>query len=85
LDVGKCDVTDCGLRALAECCPNLRKLSVKSCEMVTDGGVQSVAMHCRGLQQLNIQDCSGITVAAYRSVKRFCRRCIIEHTNPGFF
>ncbi len=84
LDLGKCDITDRGLRLLAEHCPNLKKLSVKSCELVTDEGVRSVAYYCRGLRQLNIQDCL-ITVEGYRAVKKFCRKCIIEHTNPGFF
>ncbi|XP_035207180.1 F-box/LRR-repeat protein 7-like [Stegodyphus dumicola] len=84
LDIGKCDVTDNGLRLLSEHCPNLRKLSVKSCDMITDQGIQSIAFYCRGLQQLNIQDCN-ITVEGYRTVKKFCKRCIIEHTNPGFY
>nr|XP_018899471.1 PREDICTED: F-box/LRR-repeat protein 7 [Bemisia tabaci] len=84
LDLGKCDVSDAGLHALAECCPNLKKLSLRSCDLITDIGVQYIAFFCRGLQQLNIQDCQ-ITVEGYRAVKKYCKRCIIEHTNPGFF
>ncbi|KAK2719325.1 F-box/LRR-repeat protein 7-like isoform X1 [Artemia franciscana] len=84
LDIGKCDITDAGLRHLAENCPNLKKLSVKSCELVSDTGVQAIAYYCRGLQQLNIQDCI-ISIDGYRTVKKFCKRCIIEHTNPGFY
>ncbi|XP_015908575.1 F-box/LRR-repeat protein 7 [Parasteatoda tepidariorum] len=84
LDIGKCDVTDNGLRLLSEHCPNLKKLSVKSCDMITDEGIRAITFYCRGLQQLNIQDCN-ITVDGYRTVKKFCKRCIIEHTNPGFF
>ena len=84
LDLGKCDVTDVGLKMLSENCPNLKKLSVKSCEMVSDRGIQCVAYYCRGLQQLNIQDCP-ITQEGYRMVKKFCKRCIIEHSHPGFF
>ena len=84
LDIGKCDVTDVGLKMLSENCPNLKKLSVKSCEMVSDQGIQSVAYYCRGLQQLNIQD-TPITLDGYRMVKKFCKRCIIEHSHPGFF
>ncbi|XP_076261189.1 uncharacterized protein LOC143197030 [Rhynchophorus ferrugineus] len=84
LDIGKCDVSDAGLRALAECCPNLKKLSLRNCELVTDRGVQCVAYYCRGLQQLNIQDCQ-ISLEGYRAVKKYCKRCVIEHTNPGFF
>nr|CAD7446888.1 unnamed protein product [Timema bartmani] len=84
LDIGKCDVSDAGLRALAESCPNLKKLSLRSCDLVTNRGVQCVAYYCRGLQQLNIQDCQ-ISLEGYRAVKKYCKRCIIEHTNPGFF
>uniref|UniRef100_A0A146LBE7 F-box/LRR-repeat protein 7 n=2 Tax=Lygus hesperus TaxID=30085 RepID=A0A146LBE7_LYGHE len=84
LDVGKCDVSDAGLRALAQSCPNLKKLSLRMCDLVTDRGVQCVAYYCRGLQQLNIQDCQ-ISVEGYRAVKKYCKRCVIEHTNPGFF
>ncbi|XP_066255025.1 F-box/LRR-repeat protein 7-like [Euwallacea similis] len=84
LDIGKCDVSDAGLRALAESCPNLKKLSLRNCELVTDRGVQCVAYYCRGLQQLNIQDCQ-ISLEGYRAVKKYCKRCVIEHTNPGFF
>ncbi|KAL7644487.1 UNVERIFIED_CONTAM: hypothetical protein RMT77_005319 [Armadillidium vulgare] len=84
LDIGKCDVTDNGMKLISKNCPNLKKLSVKSCDMITDLGIQYIAYYCRGLQQLNIQDCQ-MTVEGYRTVKKFCRRCIIEHTNPGFF
>lgn len=84
LDIGKCDVSDAGLRALAESCPNLKKLSLRSCDLVTDRGVQCVSYYCRGLQQLNIQDCQ-ISLDGYRAVKKYCKRCVIEHTNPGFF
>ena len=55
LDIGKCDVSDLGLKLLSENCPNLKKLSVKSCTLVTDRGVESVSKYCRGLQHLNIQ------------------------------
>lgn len=84
LDIGKCDITDEGLQILAHFCPQLRKLSLKSCENVTDKGVVLLAYHCRGLQQLNIQECL-LSPEAYRTIKKYCKRCLIEHTNPGFF
>ena len=85
LDIGKCDVSDLGLCLLSENCPNLKKLSVKSCTLVSDRGVESVSKYCRGLQHLNIQDVAGVTISGYRAVKINCRKCIIEHTNPGFY
>ena len=84
LDIGKCDVTDLGLKLLGEFCTSLRKLSVKSCEMISDEGIEYIAYHCKGLQHINIQDCP-ITVEGYRTLKKFCKKCIIEHTNPGFY
>ena len=63
----------------------VQKLSVKSCALVTDRGVETVSYYCRGLQHLNIQDVAGVTVQGYRAVRNNCRKCIIEHTNPGFY
>lgn len=83
LDVGKCDITDEGLEVLAANCSQLKKLSVKSCDAITDQGIVCIAQRCRKLQQLNIQDCH-VSLEAYRTVKKFCKKCLIEHTNPGF-
>ena len=83
LDIGKCDITDLGLKTLVEKIPSLRKLSLRGCEMISDTGVEAVAKHCRGLAQLNIQECQ-VSLDTYRMVKKFCKRCIIEHSNPGF-
>ncbi|CAH1772716.1 unnamed protein product [Owenia fusiformis] len=84
LDVGKCDITDEGLHILANFCSHLRKLSLKSCDAITNDGILAIAKTCKGLQQLNIQDCH-VTVDAYKAVKKHCKKCIIEHTNPGFY
>ncbi|KAL5009984.1 hypothetical protein ScPMuIL_012289 [Solemya velum] len=84
LDLGKCDITDEALELLALNSPQLKKLSVKSCEAITDSGVMNIAYHCRSLQQLNIQDCH-LSVESYRTVKKYCKKCFIEHTNPGFY
>lgn len=84
LDIGKCDVGDATLEALSIGCPNLKKLSLCGCERVTDAGLESLAYYVRGLCQLNIGDCPLVSWIGYRAVKRHCRRCVIEHTNPGF-
>ena len=84
LDIGKCDITDTGLKVFAENCQQIRRLSLKSCESITDQGVITLAQFCRNLQQLNIQECL-LSVDAYRMIRKNCKRCIIEHTNPGFF
>lgn len=83
LDIGGCDVSDTGLKVLAESCPNLKKLSLRNCDMISDNGLNYIAYYCRGLQLMNIQDCP-VSIEGYRSVKMYCKRCVIEHTNPGF-
>lgn len=84
LDIGKCDIGDATLEAFSTGCPNLKKLSLCGCERVTDAGLEALAYYVRGLRQLNIGECSRVTWVGYRAVKRYCRRCVIEHTNPGF-
>ncbi|XP_031842627.1 F-box and leucine-rich repeat protein 7 [Nomia melanderi] len=84
LDIGKCDIGDATLEALSTGCPNLKKLSLCGCERVSDAGLEALAYYVRGLRQLNIGECPRVTWVGYRAVKRYCRRCIIEHTNPGF-
>ncbi|XP_063980439.1 F-box/LRR-repeat protein 7 [Diachasmimorpha longicaudata] len=84
LDLGKCDVGDPTLEALSTGCPNLKKLSLCGCERVTDAGLEALAYYIRGLRQLNIGECHKVTKVGYRAVKSYCRRCVIEHTNPGF-
>lgn len=68
---------------LARCCPNLKKLALCGCELIGDDGLEAVAYYCRGLTQLNIRE-TPVTLRGYRAVKKFCKRCVIEHTNPGF-
>ncbi|XP_008546908.1 F-box/LRR-repeat protein 7 [Microplitis demolitor] len=84
LDLGKCDIGDPTLEALSTGCPNLKKLSLCGCERVTDAGLEALAYYVRGLRQLNIGECTRVTKLGYRAVKSYCRRCVIEHTNPGF-
>lgn len=84
LDIGKCDVGDVTLEALSTGCPNLKKLSICGCDRVTDTGLESIAYYIRGLRQLSMNECPKVTKVGYRAIKSYCRRCVIEHTNPGF-
>lgn len=77
LDVGKCDVTDNGLRQLARQLPNIRKISVRGCQLVGDQGVVALARGCPGLIHLNIQDCE-VSLQACKIVSSSCRNCFIE-------
>ena len=79
LDLGKCDVTNNGLRQLAKQLPQLRKLSVRGCELVGDVGVAAVVRGCSALLHLNIQECR-LSPALVRSVVSSCRHAYIEHS-----
>ncbi|GBP66154.1 hypothetical protein EVAR_83934_1 [Eumeta japonica] len=76
LDLGATDVGERGLQILARCCPNLKKLALRGCELITDEGLEAVAYYCRGLTQLNIQD-TPVTARGCR-VWRFLDRKGIE-------
>ena len=77
LDVGKCDVTDNGLRQLAQKLPNLRKLSVRGCGLVGDPGILAVARSCHNLLHLNMMDCE-LSLQAVNIASRELRKCYIE-------
>ena len=77
LDMGKCDVTDNGLRHLATQLPLLRKLSVRGCQLVGDTGVMAVARGCRDLVTLNIMECE-VSLQTVNMVARELRHCHIE-------
>ncbi|XP_072307245.1 F-box/LRR-repeat protein 7-like [Eucyclogobius newberryi] len=85
LDVGKCPlVSDSGLEQLAMYCQGLRRVSLRACESVSGRGLKALAANCCELQLLNVQECE-VSPEALRFVRRHCRRCVIEHTNPGFY
>ena len=77
LDLGKCDVTDNGLRHLAHRLPGLRKLSVRGCQLVGDPGVLAVSRGCRDLVTLNIMECD-VTLQTVNIASRELKKCYIE-------
>ena len=83
LDVGKCEITDSGLRLLAARLPRLRKLSLRGCARVGDGGVAAVAQSCSGLVHLNLADCPAVSVPLLRLLAQNLRHCWLEHSEDG--
>jgi hypothetical protein len=67
------------LRQLAKQLPQLRKLSVRGCELVDDPGVLAIVRGCANLLHLNIQECR-VSAALVRSVVNSCRHCFVEHS-----
>lgn len=49
-------VTDESLELLAKSFPDLKALSLSSCDGFSENGLKAIASHCRNLTELNIQD-----------------------------
>ena len=43
-------ITDAGLIAISEHCPNLKSLKVRYCDQITDASIISISTHCARLQ-----------------------------------
>ncbi|KAI4339322.1 hypothetical protein MLD38_024279 [Melastoma candidum] len=62
LDVSYCrKLTDLGLEAVAEGCPDLQRLYLEGCRFVTDKLLLSISHNCRKLKELGLQGCNNVT------------------------
>ncbi|KAL4422190.1 hypothetical protein ABPG77_006431 [Micractinium sp. CCAP 211/92] len=66
------EVTDAGLRALAQHCTQLRCLGLLRCSRVGDDGLAAVAQLCRQLTALTLHDCPGISELGLMKVGKRC-------------
>ncbi|KAL4431369.1 hypothetical protein ABPG75_006625 [Micractinium tetrahymenae] len=66
------EVTDAGLRALAQHCRRLRALGLLRCSRVGDDGLAAVAQLCRQLTSLTLHDCPGISDRGLMEVGERC-------------
>ena len=58
LHLGASDqITDAGIKALVESCPNLQSLDLAWCRRITDTGVKSLVESCPNLQSLGLGWC----------------------------
>ena len=60
LELGRCDVNDRALAALAHGCPSLTHLGLSHCVGVTDCGLERIA-HCTALASLDVSQCDGVS------------------------
>ncbi|ERM95580.1 F-box/LRR-repeat protein 3 [Amborella trichopoda] len=67
-------VTSSGLKAIGECCPLLRELSLSKCKGVNDEGISSLAPKCKELRKLDITCCGEITKISIASISQSCTR-----------
>ena len=61
LDIYGSNITDDGIRALANWLPQLLSLNISYCRNISDEGLRALANGCRQLQSLNIASCRNIT------------------------
>ncbi|KAG5600269.1 hypothetical protein H5410_031639 [Solanum commersonii] len=66
------DVTDAGLKAIAQCCPTLRDLSLWNVSFVSDKGLYEIAHGCNLLEKLDIFQCPTITDNSLLAVAKKC-------------
>lgn len=75
LDVSYCrKITDKGLSAIAEGCPDLCVLRLAGCRFVTDKALLTLSMNCHNLEELCLQGCSNISDTGLISLSNGCKR-----------
>ena len=65
-------ITDVGVIAVANGCPNLKSINFWSCEKITDASVCEVVKKCRHLQSLLLGACKRITDTSVIEIARGC-------------
>ncbi len=73
LDLRGCDkLTDDGVAAVAEHCPQLTSLYLSGCGNITDVGARALAEHCPQLTSLDLSLCKRITDIGVQAVAEHC-------------
>lgn len=65
-------ITDIGLCAVANACPDLEILDLHKAGQITDTALRLVALRCPKLRQLNIGQCPSISGSGLRAVAESC-------------
>ena len=69
MTIARCyNITDEGIRALANGLPQLQSLDISECENITDAGIRALASGCTQLQSLNIGFCRDNITDAGREI-----------------
>ncbi|CAK9168868.1 unnamed protein product [Ilex paraguariensis] len=82
--------SDRSLSLVAERCPNLQILSIKSCPNVSDECMDEMASGCPKLEELNISYCYGISHESLAVIGRHCpnlkilKRNLMNWWNPSY-
>ena len=74
LEVGGAEqVTDLGVKHIADFCTSLRVLDISGTLRVTDVGLRSLALSCPDLRSLNLSGCQGIAGPGFAVLGQCCR------------
>jgi F-box/leucine-rich repeat protein 2/20 len=69
------NITDEGIRAVANGLAQLQSLDISGCRNITDEGIRALATGCTQLQSLDISVCDNITDEGRVSAERInCRK-----------
>ncbi|XP_013414781.1 F-box/LRR-repeat protein 7 [Lingula anatina] len=66
-------ITDHGLTAISQNCPDLKHVEICRCSCVTDAGIISLAECCSGLEHLSVSGCLALTDASLHALSRCCK------------
>ncbi|XP_030523467.2 F-box protein SKIP1-like [Rhodamnia argentea] len=81
--------SDRALNLVAERCPSLQVLSIKSCPKVTDESMARIASHCTNLRELDISYCDEVSHESLVLIGRNCpnlkvlKRNMMEWLDPS--
>jgi len=74
LDItGSQQVTDTGVKAIADVCITLKSLSLEGAYKVTDVGLRALSMGCVYIRELNLSGCMGIVGPGFSVIGQSCR------------
>ncbi|KAI4335535.1 hypothetical protein L6164_014173 [Bauhinia variegata] len=73
--------SDISLALVAERCPNLEVLSIKSCPRVTDDSISRIAFRCQKLRELDISYCYEISHESMALIGRNCPNLVVLKRN----
>ena len=73
-DEESADITNAGVIALSQGCPELSKLDLCGCREITDAGVIALAQGCPELSDLNLRECDQITDEGVMALAQNCKQ-----------
>ncbi|XP_057792263.1 F-box/LRR-repeat protein 3 [Salvia miltiorrhiza] len=71
--LGKCRVTDTGVRHLVSSCVNLKVLDLTCCSDLTDSAILAMALSCRDLLCLKLECCNLLSEGSLNHLGSHCR------------